>query len=451
MRRRAQGTEHEYTLFSSRLHALASGSGPAVAGEGAGLAPGVSSFDPHQLALELLHRSDLHAAGEFLVNGSRAYLDVGHLELSTCECSGPMELVRYEKAGEKIVDWARKAVEERYLGGGRIWAYKNNTSPDGTSYGSHENYLMDRSVDFPLRPLNELVPHLVSRVIYTGAGDIIDGRYVLSPSAYLTSHLISGNTMHGTGVLNTRDEPHGDAAKYRRLHLLIGDALMSESAILLRQFATSGVIQLMEDGRLEDAPRLEDPVRDMWRNIEATSPSGWGFGLRGGGRVSPLDIQRYYLAKLETIVETDGEARALRLLERVLELIEKRRTREAARWVEWLDRFLAIQEHVSESGEGERDAAMTACKRYSEISEGRSLHYERVRRGLVERVLTDADVLRAIREPPGDTRALLRTRIALSMDVASVDWSRVTVREGGGLREILLDDPLESERGGFDG
>lgn len=436
MKKRIQGTEHEYTLYSEKM-----------ADRGA---------DPHMLALQAVHSSDLQAAGEFLVNGSRAYLDVGHFELSTCETSNPRDLLKWEKAGEKIVDWARKSVEERQAGEGwRIWAYKNNTSPGGTSYGSHENYMLDRGIEFPARLLDELVPHLASRMIYTGAGDILEGKYVLSPSAYLTSHVISGNTMHGTGILNTRDETHGDESRFRRLHLLIGDALMNENAILLRQWTTTGILQLIEDGKLKDVPKLEDPLRDMWHNIERTKPGDWKFVLKGGKTISPIDIQRYYLAKLETIAESKQDKSTLKLFEKVLDNLETKRTADAARKVEWLDRYLAIAEAVETAREHKKGQLtddetamieMTACKRYSELAEGRSLYHERVRKGLVDRQLSDAEILEAITAPPGDTRAALRLKILRQFDVKTMDWSRVTVADGTYSREIWLNDPFEADR-----
>jgi proteasome accessory factor A len=297
-----------------------------------------------------------------------------------------------------------------------------------------------------MRLLDELVPHLATRMIYTGAGDILEGRYVLSPSAYLTGAVISGNTMHGTGILNTRDEPHADETRFRRLHLLVGDALMNENAILLRQWTTTGVLQLIEEGKLGDVPRLEDPLRDMWRNIEQTNPGKWRFALKGGKKVSPIEIQRYYLAKLETISDDDEDKRALRLLEHVLDLLEKRKTADAARKVEWLDRYLAIQEYTGRDGKGDSEAEMTACKRYSELSEGRSLYHQRVRKGLIDRQLTDAEILGAITSPPGDTRAALRAKILHGHDVRTMDWSRVTVKDGDYSREIWLNDPFEADR-----
>src|SRR3989442_5664096 len=259
---------------------------------------GSQGFDPHVLALELLRESDLHLAGEFITNGSRCYFDVGHFEVSTAETTNYYDLILWEKAGEKILDWLRKVMEEKYVGEGtKIHAFKNNTSPDGTSYGSHENYCVARSMPFPAQYVRELVPHFTTRIIYTGAGDLIDGKYVLSPCAYLTSTVVSGETMHDTGVLNTRDEPHAEGRKWRRLHVIVGDALMNETAIMLRHFVTSGVLQLMEDGRLNDVPRLKDPIRDLCAHVEIRNPAQSKVQLEDGRTGSPIDIQRYYIAK----------------------------------------------------------------------------------------------------------------------------------------------------------
>ncbi|HWM50544.1 MAG TPA: proteasome accessory factor PafA2 family protein, partial [Thermoplasmata archaeon] len=190
MRKMVQGTEHEYTLYCRKM--------------------GTMGFDPHMMALDLLRDSDLHLAGEFITNGSRVYYDVGHFEVSTAETTNFHDVVVWEKAGEKILDWLRRVMEEKYTGDMKIHAFKNNTSPDGTSYGSHENYCVSRDVPFPGQYIRDLVPHLATRFIYTGAGDILRGKYVLSPMAFLTSQVISGETMHDTGILNTRDEPHAD-------------------------------------------------------------------------------------------------------------------------------------------------------------------------------------------------------------------------------------------------
>ena len=430
MKKLVQGTEHEYTYYSTKLTE--------------------TGIDIHRVGLDILHHSALHLAGEFLKNGSRAYWDVGHLEISTCETSNFWDLLIWEKAGEKIIDWVRKVIEEQHLKEGEhILALKNNTAPDGTSYGSHENYSISRDVEFPDRFERELAPHLVTRLIYTGAGDILQDHYVLSPSAFLTSVLVSDNTMSGTGVLNTRDETHGDSSRFRRLHLQIGDALLNEVAILLRNYTTSAVLVLMEMNALKDAPKLAQPVEDMWHNVEQTNPDKWRVELVGGKVVSPIEIQRYYLAKVESkgLVQDAHEKKAFKLWEEVLGMLEKKKSKELARKVEWLDRYFAIQEQAKLSPD-DPEVEMRAAKGYSEVALGRGLHYKRLKQGLIDRVLKDEDIIKAIETPPKDTRAFLRRKLCdeYGDDVFGVDWSYVSVRESdGGMRRFDLPDPMATE------
>ena len=421
--KRIQGTEQEYTLYCRKM--------------------GSQGFDPHVLGLELLRESDLHLAGEFITNGSRCYYDVGHFEISTAETTNFYDLILWEKAGEKILDWIRKVMEEKYVGDGtKIHAFKNNTSPDGTSYGSHENYCVERRLPFPQQFVRELVPHFTTRIIYTGAGDMINGTYVLSPSAYLTSTVVSGETMHDTGVLNTRDEPHAEGRKWRRLHVIVGDALMNETAIMLRHFTTQAVLTLMELGKLDDVPKLAKPVDDMWHNVETRNPEKWEVHLEDGDVVSPIDVQRYYLEQAEPLVETERERFAFKTWEQVLDGLEKRKSKDLARKVEWLDRYYAIQEALEEKGGSEVE--MMACKQYSEIGAERSLYYKRQRAGLVDRVVKDGEIMAAIREPPKDTRAYLRRKLCDTFNIDKIDWSLVVVDDGGRKR-IELPDPYATE------
>ncbi|TLZ85279.1 MAG: hypothetical protein E6K05_01685, partial [Methanobacteriota archaeon] len=265
----------------------------------------------------------------------------------------------------------------------------------------------------------------------------VRGKYVLSPMAFLTSQVISGETMHDTGILNTRDEPHADGRLWRRLHVIVGDALMNETAIMLRHFVTSGVLQLMEDGRLDDVPRLKDPIRDLWRNVEIRNPEQWKVELEDGRTVSPIDIQRYYLEKVETIVQDDWEKRALRTFEEVLDGLENRRSKELAHRIEWLDRWFAIQE-AGQKKAGP-DVEMMACKQYSEIGAERSLFYKRQRAGLVDRITDDEAIKKAIQEPPKDTRAALRRELCDTFNIEMIDWSMLIVNDGTRRRIDLLD------------
>src|SRR5437764_1341101 len=307
MRKMVQGTEHEYTLYCRKM--------------------GTMGFDPHMMALDLLRDSDLHLAGEFITNGSRVYYDVGHFEVSTAETTNFHDVVIWEKAGEKILDWLRR--------------------------------------------------------------------------------------------------------------VMVVDALMNETAIMLRHFVTSGVLQLMEDGRLDDVPRLKDPIRDLWHNVEIRNPEQWKVELEDGRIVSPIDIQRYYLGKIESTVQDDWEKRAMRTFEEVLDGLENRRSKDLARRIEWLDRYYAIQEAGAKKTGPEVE--MMACKQYSEIGAERSLFYKRQRAGLVERMTDDDAIKKAIQEPPKDTRAALRRELCDTFNIEMIDWSMLVVNDGTRRRIDLLD------------
>ncbi len=422
MNKMIQGTEHEYTLYSEKLNPR--------------------GIDPHRLALDLIWRSNLAAEGEFLQNGSRAYFDVGHLEIATSEVLTPREVVLYEKAGERIVDTVRLNLEEAH--NVKINAYKNNTDPDGVSYGSHENYCVPREVDFPDTYMRTLVPHLVSRMIYTGAGDFIDHQYVLSPCAYLTSQLISGGNLSNTGILHTRDEPHADPERFRRLHVIIGDAILSEPAIFLRHFATQGILEATHEGLIDDPPELKNPLEDMWENVEHPEPEKWSFVTKGGGTMTPMEIQRYYLEKVEQLVETEEEKQGLRMWEEVLDELEGNfNTKNLARRIEWVARLREIERQKDIKGH-EEFVELAACKQYSELNEGRSLYGRRTREGLTERLVDDDEIMDAMRTPP-DTRAAVRSDILNTYEVTTADWSEVRVlTEDGGTERLRLLDPYET-------
>ncbi len=418
------GSEHEYTLFSHQMNPR--------------------GIDPHRLALEILRKSQFATQGEWLKNGSRAYFDVGHLEISTPECLDAYEMLKYEKAGERIVDMARNKLEEFH--NVKVSAYKNNTDPDGVSYGSHENYSVPRSVEFPGAYVRALVPHLVSRITFCGAGDFIDRRYVLSPCAYLTSELISGGNLSNTGILHTRDEPHADPTRWRRLHVIIGDAIMSEVGVYLRAFTTSGVLQLIERGVLDDAPQFREPLRDMWHMVEQVAPEQWKMELSDGRWVSPMDIQRYYLAKFEDhgLVTTAREKEALSQWEWILDKLDHGDINKLKRKVEWIMRLIEVEKMIDLKGRDE-NVEIAAAKQYSELSAGRGLYYNLEKEGAVDRVVTDAEVKKAIMEPP-NTRARARVKLLEEYEMGSIDWSEMSIlTEDGGYERIHLPDPYNPE------
>jgi len=184
-------------------------------------------------------------------------------------------------------------------------------------------------------------------------------------------------------------------------------------------------------------PRLKDPVQDLWHNVETRNPEHWKVELDDGSRVSPIDIQRYYLEKIEGIVEDEWEHKALRIFEEVLDDLAERRSKDAAHRVEWLDRYMAIQEALEKKAGA--DVEMMACKQYSEIGAERSLFYKRQRAGLVDRITDDDAIKKAIQEPPKDTRAALRRELCDTFNIEMIDWSMLIVNDGTRRRIDLLD------------
>ncbi len=424
MKPRVMGSEHEYTLFSSHMNPR--------------------GIDPHRLALEVIRKSQFAAQGEWLKNGSRAYFDVGHLEISTPETTTPREMLVYEKAGERIVDLARMKLEEFH--NVKISAFKNNTDPDGVSYGSHENYCVPRGVEFPGAYVKGLVPHLVSRIAFCGSGDFIDRRYVLSPCAYLTSELISGGNLSNTGILHTRDEPHADPTKYRRLHVIIGDALMSEWTILLRGFTTSGVLELIENGWIDDAPQLKEPLRDMWHMVEQLAPEQWKMELTDGTWVTPMDVQRYFLEKFEEhgLVTTAEEKEMFSTWEWILEKLEAGDIQALKRKVEWIMRLMEVEKMIDLKGRDE-NVEIAAAKQYSELSGASGLYYKLEKAGLIDRVIEDDEIKKAMLVPP-DTRAKARVKLLDEYEMGSIDWSEMSIlTEDGGYERIHLPDPYSTK------
>lgn len=418
------GSEHEYTLFSHQMNPR--------------------GIDPHRLALEVIRKSQFAAQGEWLKNGSRAYFDVGHLEISTPETLSPREMLVYEKAGERIVDLARMKLEEFHSV--KVSAFKNNTDPDGVSYGSHENYCVPRSIEFPGAYVKALVPHLVSRIAFCGAGDFIDRRYVLSPCAYLTSELISGGNLSNTGILHTRDEPHADPTRWRRLHVIIGDALMSEVSIWLRGWTTTGLLELMEQNALNDVPQLREPLRDMWHMVEQIAPEQWKLELTNGKWASPMDIQRHYLAKFEKhgLIQTKEDQEALATWEWILDKLDAGDIHSLKKKVEWIMRLFEVEKMIDLKGRDE-NVEIAAAKQYSELSGASGLYYKLLQAGQVDRVIADDEIKRAMVTPP-ETRAQARVKLLDEYEMGSIDWSEMSIlTEDGGYERVHLPDPYTTK------
>ena len=220
------------------------------------------------------------ARNKTLVNGARYYVDHAHPEYSCPEVTNARELVMHEKAGEKVLDKSRQEADALLPPGTKMLLYKNNSDRKGNSYGSHENYLMDRKTSFK-QIAGHLIPFFVTRQVFTGSGKVGSenrGRpcdYQLSQRSDFFETEVALDTMVKRPIINTRDEPHADREKYRRLHVIVGDSNMSEYTIFLRNGVTALVLQMIEDGAVSQDFSLRDPVRaikDVSQDVRCRLP-----------------------------------------------------------------------------------------------------------------------------------------------------------------------------------
>ena len=289
---------------------------------------GQRRLSPDEVARYLFRRvvSWGRSSNVFLRNGARLYLDVGsHPEYATPECDNLIDLVTHDKAGERIlegllVDADRRLREEGIAGD--IYLFKNNTDSAGNSYGCHENYLVGRHGEFG-RLADILIPFLVTRQIICGAGKVLQtprgAVYCVSQRAEHIWEGVSSATTRSRPIINTRDEPHADAERFRRLHVIVGDSNMSETTMLLKVGATDLVLRMVEAGTVMRDLTLENPIRAI-RDVSHDMTGRRKVRLANGREVSALDIQREYLAKAKDFTDRRG---ADAITERVLDLWER--------------------------------------------------------------------------------------------------------------------------------
>src|ERR671930_2576321 len=266
---------------------------------------GQRSLSPDEVARYLFRRvvSWGRSSNVFLSNGSRLYLDVGsHPEYATAECDNLVQLVTHDKAGERIledllVDAERRLADEGI--GGDIFLFKNNTDSAGNSYGCHENYLIVRAGEFS-RISDVLLPFLVTRQLICGAGKVLQtpkaATFCLSQRAEHIWEGVSSATTRSRPIINTRDEPHADAEKYRRLHVIVGDSNMCEATTMLKVGTASLVLEMIESGVPFRDFSLDNPIRairEVSHDLTGTRP----VRLAAGREASALDIQREYFSR----------------------------------------------------------------------------------------------------------------------------------------------------------
>ncbi|MEI6701398.1 MAG: Pup--protein ligase [Actinomycetota bacterium] len=419
---------------------------------------GQRRLSPDEVARYLFRRvvSWGRSSNVFLENGARLYLDVGsHPEYATPECDSLEDLVAHDKAGERILHGLVKGAQERLDEEGikgQVFLYKNNTDSAGNSYGCHENYLTDRTDD--LGNYSEvLIPFLVSRQIYSGAGKIISTPkgplFCLSQRAEHIWEGLSSATTRSRPIINTRDEPHADAERYRRLHVIVGDSNMNETANFLKLGTTAILLQMLEDPSVivRDLT-LENPIRAI-REISQDITCRRKVRLANGRELSALEIQTEYYERALKMAERrtlqPQLQRALKLWGHCLAEIE-RDPLSLSRECDWVLKWQLIERLRVKSGLSLDDPRCHLLDlNYHDVDSERGLFYKMQDRGLADRIVTDATIEAAISTPPQTTRARLRgsfvKRAKEKRRDYTVDWVHLKLNDQS-QKTLLMKDPF---------
>jgi proteasome accessory factor PafA2 len=389
---------------------------------------------------------------KLLSNGGRLYVDGAHPEYSTPECTNPREAVAYERAGEMVLADCLRAMA-RTRAGGQFLLYKNNTDGKGNSYGYHENYLLSRSVPFE-RIVQVLVPFLVTRQVFAGAGKVgaenqtPPADYQISQRADFFECLVDLNTMVKRPLINTRDEPHADPAKYRRLHVIVGDVNMAELSTYLK-LGTAAIMVEMLEGQAK-FPQLE--LQDAVRAIKEVSRD---LGMRGtlklsdGRAQTAIGIQQAYLkAAMDYYACHELTQITKDILVRWEEVLEKLEQDPLllVRELDWVAKREMIQSYMERKGCGWNDPRVLMLDlQYHDVRPEKGLYYTLERGNRIDRLLSDAEIAQAVKTPPTGTRAYFRGNCLRRFpgQVYAASWTSVLFDvENTAIKRIPLMEPL---------
>ncbi|MCC3264939.1 depupylase/deamidase Dop [Arthrobacter gengyunqii] len=391
-----------------------------------------------------------------LNNGARLYVDHAHPEYSSPEVTTPRDAVLWDKAGDAVV-----LAAVRYIaaapGFSPVNLYKNNTDSKGASYGSHENYLVPRSVPFT-DLVRGLVPFFASRQVIVGSGRVGIGTnnqrqgYQLSQRADFFEAEVGLETTIRRPIVNTRDEPHAVAEKYRRLHVIIGDANLSEVSMLLKVGTTSIVLSMIEEGTAPEV-ELRDPVGAL-QAISHDPALQQLVELKDGRRVTGLDLQEIYLEAAARHCRSRGaDADTEDILGRWTALVGtlKRDPMEAAASVDWVAKLKLLQAYRNRDSLAWSDARLHLVDlQYSDMRPEKGLYYRLAARGQMERLLGDEEIARAVNEPPDDTRAYFRGKCVsrFPRQVVGASWDSIIFElpSHRRLQRIPTREPLKGTR-----
>lgn len=384
-----------------------------------------------------------------LPNGARFYNDHTHPEYSTPECRSLKDIVAHDRAGERIL-WVAAQRRSLVLGGPVVQLYKNNTDFHGHSYGCHDNYLVSRAINFE-NLARGLMPFLVSRQLIAGAGKVgreaqeqgyVPGGFQLSQRADFMEAELGVDTMHNRPILNTRDEPHANRERYRRLHLIVGDANMCEYATALKMGTTRVVLDMIAGGLLPPC-ELESPVQAI-RTLSYDTDLQAVVKRQTGGSISGLAIQREYVSLARKFfIEMDEEtAWILQEWENVLETLERDRVKLVGK-IDWVTKQWLMETFLQEEGIGWEDPWLASLDlEYHNLNPERGLFFGLEAEGRTTRLCQEREIQEAMKHGPLDTRGGLRGLCVQRFGdaITSIQWEGVRFRgHNGGLYLDLMD------------
>ena len=422
---------------------------------------GQRRLSPDEVARYLFRRvvSWGRSSNVFLRNGARLYLDVGsHPEYATPECDDVRQVVVHDKAGERILEGLVADAQSRLSDEGivgDVFLFKNNTDSAGNSYGCHENYLVPRQGDFQ-RLSDVLIPFLVSRQIVCGAGKVLQtprgALYCVSQRADHIWEGVSSATTRSRPIINTRDEPHADAERYRRLHVIVGDSNMSETTTMLKVGSADLVLQMIEAGVVMRDLTLENPIRAI-REMSHDMTGRRTVRLANGRELSALAMQTEYYERAVEFVDQQGAASSahksvLDLWGRTLRAVDTGDLSLVEREIDWVIKYRLIERYRARHGLSLSSARIAQVDlAYHDIHRRRGLFYLLQRAGQVERVASDLEIFEAKNVPPQTTRAKLRGDFVRAAQERrrdfTVDWVHLKLNDQA-QRTVLCKDPFAS-------
>jgi proteasome accessory factor A len=407
---------------------------------------GARRLTPDEVARYLFRRVVTwgRSSNVFLRNGSRIYLDVGsHPEYATAECDDLVQLIAHDRAGERILEDLIVDAEQRLLSegiSGDIYLFKNNTDSHGNSYGCHENYLISRIGDFS-KITDVLVPFLVR-----GA------EFCVSQRAEHIWESVSSATTRSRPIINTRDEPHADPERYRRLHVIVGDSNMSETTTLLKVGTTELVLRLIEAGVPMRDFTLENPIRAI-RDMSRDRTGRATVSLSNGRRISALELQTEYFDKVSEFVRRENLGtptidRILDLWERTLRAVAEDKLGLIDTEIDWAIKYKLLDQYSTKHQLSMADPRIAQLDlAYHDIRRRRGLFSLLEHRGLAARVTDDLAIFRAKSVPPQTTRAKLRGDFIRAAQEGrndyTVDWVHLKLNDQA-QRTVLCKDPFVS-------